>query len=87
MQWYKKHNKAQFKRFAEEIFKKESPKEGIEALKKWFEKIGAPVSLKQAGIDKKEIPAIAQNAAQTAIFWGMSDEYTQESIEAILENA
>ncbi len=87
MQWYKKHNKAQFKRFTEEIFKKESPKEGIEALKKWFEKIGAPVSLKQAGIDKKEIPTIAQNAAQTAIFWGMSDEYTQESIEAILENA
>jgi hypothetical protein len=87
MKWYKKHNKAQFKRFADEIFKKESAKEGIEALKAWFEKIGAPVSLRQASIDKSDIPAIAQNAAQTAIFWGMDDEYTQETIEEILHNA
>lgn len=87
MQWYEKHNQAQFKRFAYEIFGLENANEGIEALKKWFKKIGAPVSLQEANIDKVHLASIAQNAAQTAVFWGMSDEYTQKSIEDILSNA
>lgn len=87
MKWFHTHNPAQFKRFAEKIFGKNSAEEGINELKKWFAKIGAPVSLQEVSIPKESIVAIAQNALQTAEKQGMSQLYTQKVIEEILHNA
>lgn len=87
MQWYKNQNHALFERFSKEIFGLNSVDEGILALKNWFAKIGAPVSLEAASIPKDEIANIANNAAQTAVLWGMGDIYTQYAIEDILHNA
>lgn len=87
MQWYKNQNHTQFERFSKEIFGLNSVDEGILALKNWFAKIGAPVSLEEASIRKDEIANIANNAAQTAVLWGMGDIYTQYAIEDILHNA
>ena len=87
MQWYKNQNHAQFERFSKEIFGLNSVDEGILALKNWFAKIGAPVSLGEASISKDEIANIAKNAAQTAALWGMGETYTQHAIEDILHNA
>lgn len=87
MKWFHTQNSAQFKRFAEKIFGKTSAEEGIVELKKWFAKIGAPVSLAEAAISADSITAIAENAAQSAIREGASELYTQQAIEAILHNA
>ncbi|WP_333804699.1 iron-containing alcohol dehydrogenase [Sulfurospirillum sp.] len=87
MKWFHTHNPAQFKRFAEKIFGKSSAEEGIDELKKWFSKIGAPVSLKEVSIAHDSISAIAANAAQSAIREGANELYTQKAIEAILNNA
>ena len=87
MKWFHTQNPAQFKRFAEKIFGKKSAEEGIVELKKWFAKIGAPVSLADASISADSITAIASNAAQSAIREGVSALYTQKVIEEILHNA
>lgn len=87
MTWYHTQNPAQFKRFAQKIFGENSAKEGIIALKSWFAKIGAPVSLKEAGISADAIPAIAANVFLAAGRQGASEVYTQEVIETILHNA
>jgi len=87
MKWFHTQNPAQFKRFAQKIFGKERAEEGIVELKKWFAKIGAPVSLKEVSISADSITAIAENAAQSAIREGASELYTQKVIEAILHNA
>lgn len=87
MKWFHTQNPAQFKRFAQKIFGKESAEEGIVELKKWFAKIGAPVSLADASISADSITAIASNAAQSAIREGVSELYTQKVIEEILHNA
>ena len=87
MTWYHTQNPAQFKRFAEKIFGKKSAEEGIVALKSWFAKIGAPVSLKEAGISADSIPDIAANVFLAAQRQGASKVYTQEVIEKILHNA
>ncbi len=87
MQWFKNQNHAQFERFSKEIFGLNSVDEGILALKNWFAKIGAPVHLEEASISKNEISAIAENAAQTAVVWGMNAVYTKRAIEDILHNA
>ena len=87
MTWYHTQNPAQFKRFAQKIFGENSAKEGIIALKSWFAKIGAPVSLKEAGISADAIPAIAANVFLAAGRQGASEIYTQEVIETILHNA
>ena len=87
MTWFHTQNPAQFKRFAQKIFGKSSAEEGIVALKSWFAKIGAPVSLKEAGISADAIPAIAANVFLAAQRQGASEVYTQEVIEMILHNA
>ncbi|AHJ13879.1 iron-containing alcohol dehydrogenase [Sulfurospirillum multivorans] len=87
MTWFHTQNPAQFKRFAQKIFGENSAEEGIIALKSWFAKIGAPVSLKEAGISADAIPAIATNVFLAAQRQGASEVYTQEIIETILHNA
>ncbi|MFT7859341.1 MAG: iron-containing alcohol dehydrogenase [Sulfurimonas sp.] len=87
MKWYKNNNLPQFKRFAKEIFDLDSADAGIGALESWFEKIGSPVTLKQADIPEEGIEQIAENAAQTAKLWGLDATYSQETIAEILKKA
>lgn len=87
MRWYHTQNPAQFERFAQTIFGKNGAEEGIDALKSWFAKIGAPVGLSEAGIPKEAIEKIAQNVAQAAVRQGVSRIYSQSVIEEILRNA
>lgn len=82
--WYFKRNEEQFKRFAKIIFNTNSAEDGIEALKAWFKKVGAPVSLKDANIDENRIDEIAANAYEASKLWGLSDVYTKEAIAEIL---
>lgn len=87
MQWYKEENKPQFERFAKEIFGLTSAEEGIKALKNWFKKIGAPVSLKEVNISEEEIPAIAENGYNLAKVLRIESIYSKEIIEEILKKA
>lgn len=87
MKWYKEKKLSQFERFAKELFDLKDADAGINALEAWFEKIGSPVSLKQAGIPQEDIDKIAQNAAGLAILWGMGDTYNSHTIAEILKKA
>lgn len=87
MKWYKEQNKAQFKRFAKEIFNSNDENQSIIGLEKWFSKIGAPVTLKEAGIPRDGIEALAINASGTAKMWGLDALYPKEAIIEILEKA
>lgn len=87
MKWYKNNNLSQFERFAKEIFDLHSADAGIDALESWFEKIGSPVTLKQADIPEDGIDEIAENATQTAKLWGLDGIYNKETIVEILKKA
>ena len=87
MKWHKNQNITQYERFAKEIFGLESTDAGIEALEAWFKKIGSPVTLQSLKVPKEDIPAIAKNAYHIATVWGYAKDYSQASIEEILEKA
>lgn len=87
MKWYKEQNPVQFERFAQEVFGLKGADAGIEALEKWFAKIGSPVRLQDADIPKEGINALAQNASELARVWGMGEQYQKETIVTILEKA
>ena len=57
-------------------------KETIGTLKKWFSKIGAPITLAEVNIPEKDIPEITENAMELINLWGMS--YAKKSVEEIL---
>lgn len=85
MWWYKDKNPSQFDRFAQNIFRLYSKEEGIKALKSWFSKIGAPVSLQEAGIPSSDIDKIANHVyTTTAKVWGFDRVYTPEKLKEIL---
>lgn len=87
MKWYYKNNEKQFERFAKNIFGLNSAKEGIEALEKWFQKIGSPVRFSEFNIPEEALEAIAENANKNSHFFGLSEIYTQEKILEILKLA
>ncbi len=87
MKWYLEKNRAQFERFAKEVFGLNSAEEGIAALENWFVSIKAPTALSDANIPKSDIDAIAQNAHGLASLWGMGGIYTKEVIAEILQKA
>lgn len=87
MKWYHKKNEAQFRRFAKAIFRLENAEDGIEALEKWFDKIGTPTKFSQYGIEEKTLPDIVDNATENAIYFGMDNVYTKEVITEILNKA
>ncbi|MCS7200518.1 MAG: iron-containing alcohol dehydrogenase [Caldimicrobium sp.] len=84
MLWYKDKNLKQFERFAKEIFGKRQAEEGITSLKKWFQKIGSPVSFKEVGLDEKALNEIAQMVEQTAPVWGLERIYDYHTTTQIL---
>ena len=87
MKWHKNQNIQQYERFAKEIFNADNPDKGIELLESWFAKIGAPITLSNANIPKEGIQELAINANATANVWGMGEEYTVDTIVAILNKA
>jgi alcohol dehydrogenase YqhD (iron-dependent ADH family) len=87
MQWYADKKPERFSRFAKEIFGVETAGEGIKALKNWFSKIGAPVTLQEVGIHEKDIPAISANAVALAEIMGIDDEYSEKEIQEVLQLA
>ena len=87
MKWYKEQNLPQFERFAKEVFGLEGADAGIAALESWFAKIGSPVRLEDADIPREGIAALAENAAETAVLWGMGSDYNKDIIIDILNKA
>ncbi len=62
---------------------KEIALEGIERTKKFFKSIGAPVSLKDAGIDDKRIPEMAKKSVRNGPL-GAYKKLEAKDVEAIL---
>ncbi len=92
MQYVSKKNPTKFAQFAKRVFHivkedtvEQTAAKGIEALKAWFHKIGAPVSLSEVNIPASDIDAIAENATKLATKWGLT-EYTKDVIAQVLTN-
>ncbi len=83
MQYVMEEDRDKFSRFAREIFKKDKAEEGIEAFKNWLKSVGAPVSLKDAGIPEDDIEKIAQNAAMRAPFGKLKKLYKKDILEIL----
>jgi alcohol dehydrogenase YqhD (iron-dependent ADH family) len=58
---------------------------GIAAFETWCTRIGSPIRISQLGIPGKALPAIVENAAGTAVAWGMAETYTPDVIRNIIE--
>ncbi|MDR0762525.1 MAG: iron-containing alcohol dehydrogenase, partial [Campylobacteraceae bacterium] len=77
----------QVERFAKKIFSENSAEEGINAFKKWLQKIGAPVTLKELDIVNEDIEKIAENVDFVSHRWGLKQKYIYKSIKKILKLA
>ena len=70
--------------FARGVFGVSTVEEGILALGGWLQRVNCPIRLSQRDIGKDQIPALAQNAYALARVWGLSEFYTPQVIEEIL---
>ncbi len=86
MRYVVDEDREKFERFAREIFGVPSAEEGIEKFKEWLKSVGAPVSLRDAGIPESEIEEIVENASMRAPF-GRLKELRKEDIREILRLA
>lgn len=84
MKWFKDKNIFQFNRFAKEVFDSPSAEEGIEKLKTWFKKIGAPTSLRDVGFDEKVIEEIAKMVVKIAPRWKLENLYDYNTAKEII---
>jgi len=87
MKWQKQFLPERFDRFAKVMFNLEGVDAGIEALKGWYSKIGAPVTLKEGNIPEKDIPMLVDKLFIVSGIWGATELYTKEMITTVLENA
>jgi alcohol dehydrogenase YqhD (iron-dependent ADH family) len=87
MKWQKQFLPERFERFAKNMFNVEGVDAGIEALKSWYSKIGAPVTLKEGNIPEADIPMLVDKLLVVAKYWGAEALYTKEMITTVLENA
>nr|WP_321520369.1 iron-containing alcohol dehydrogenase [uncultured Macellibacteroides sp.] len=87
MKWQKQFLPERFDRFAKVMFNVEGADAGIEALKGWYSKIGAPVTLKEGNIPEEDIPMLVGKLSAVAKNWGSEALYTREMITTVLENA
>ncbi len=87
MQWQKNYLPERFKRFAKSVFNLDDADAGIEALKAWYRKIGAPVTLKEGNIPTEDIPVIVEKLQVVAKLWQAEALYTKEMLTTVLENA
>lgn len=82
MRYYLKTRTAKYAQFAREVFGVRDADDliaacaGIAALEAWFKKIGAPVTLAEAGItDPNAVEIMAPDALLTARAWGEEEAY------------
>lgn len=93
MRWALEEGNTHIEGFARNIMgvTKKNPRkaaeEGIRALKKWFTKIGSPVTLEDAGIPEGDIEKIAEKAYDLAVVWNLDKAYNQEIIKKIFSYA
>ncbi len=87
MKWQKEFLPERFTRFAKNMFNVEGADAGIEDLKQWYSKIGAPVTLKEGKIPEEDIPVLVEKLSVVAGIWGAEALYTKEMITTVLENA
>ncbi|MDD4227502.1 MAG: iron-containing alcohol dehydrogenase [Mariniphaga sp.] len=87
MKWQKNLLPERFERFATKMFDAKGADAGIEALKQWYSKIGAPVTLSEGNIPEKDIPMLVEKLLVVAKLWGAETFYTQKMITNVLENA
>jgi alcohol dehydrogenase YqhD (iron-dependent ADH family) len=90
MSWQATISPDRFAQFARRVFSVdgddngEVASRGVDLLKKWFIRIGSPVSLSEFDIKSSEIRPIAENAMALAKVWRLK-EYDLETISHILE--
>jgi NADP-dependent alcohol dehydrogenase len=87
MKWQKNNLPERFVQFAKNMFNVEGADAGIEALKQWYQKIGAPVTLKEGNIPEEDIPMLVEKLSGVAKMWGAEALYTKEMITTVLKNA
>ena len=87
MMWQKNNLPQRFEQFAQNLFDVKGADAGIEALKQWYIKIGAPVTLSEGNIPEKDIPMLVEKLLVVAKLWGAEALYTKEMITTVLGNA
>jgi len=88
MRYVYRENIEKFERFSKEIFGLEGSGEdlvlsGIEKFKTWLRKVGAPISLKDAGIPEEDIEKIADNARMKAPLGKLKKLYREDIVEIL----
>ena len=86
MEYMKDRDRERFDRFAREIFGESSAEDGIKRFREWLRSVGAPVSLKDAGIPKEDIGRILENV-KMALPFGKLKELDLDDVKNILEIA
>lgn len=87
MKWQKRNLPERFERFAQKVFNVHSADAGIDALIKWYIKIGTPVTLKEGNIPEEDIPILVEKLLVVAKMWGAESLYTKEMISTVFNNA
>lgn len=87
MKWQKRNLPERFERFAQKVFNVHSADAGINALLKWYKKIGTPVTLKEGNIPEEDIPMLIEKLLVVAKMWGAEKLYTKEMISTVFNNA
>ena len=88
MKYVYKANPTKFRRFGRTIFrlKNSTPTQAIDALKRWYKKIGAPTTLKELGFKREDIETLTEIAAKT-VPMGKLVKLEKEDVRKILEIA
>ncbi len=92
MRYVYKEDLETFARFAEKIFditegsQEQKALQAIEQLVKFFQEIGAPVTLKELGVDYQDLAKMAENAVQQRLL-GRLKKLHQEDVLAIYQLA
>ncbi len=87
MKWQKDFLPERFARFAKELFNLDTAEEGIEALKNWYTKIGAPVTLKEGNIPEEGVEMMVEKLFMGAKMMGADALYSKEMLTTVFENA
>lgn len=84
MSWHLPMNKPMYERFAKNVFGAGTAEGGIDALKTWIMRIGAPVTLAEENIPKDDVNKIAEHIYHTIELMRMQALYSQETLMGIL---
>ncbi len=87
MKWQKDFLPDRFKKFAKNMFDEDVADSGIEALKQWYRKIGAPVTLKEGNIPEEDIPMLVEKLFTLATAMGADVLYSKEMLTTVFDHA